>query len=128
MDRNEMETARMRLIEKRRDLAGAIRAALIADGEQHYIDLAGQVPDSGETSFAHLLTDLDAAIADRHVQALRSVDAALDRLDAGEYGRCTDCGTDIPPGRLMAWPEALRCVPCQSRYEHGHAGASTPSL
>jgi DnaK suppressor protein len=121
-------TPREQLIEKRRTLAREIRDELVASGEQHYIDLAGQVPDAGETSFAHLLTDMDAALADRHVRALRDVDAALARIDAGEYGHCEDCGTDIPEGRLNAWPEATRCVPCQTRVEHGHGHAPAARL
>ena len=121
-------TPRALLIEKRRALALEIRDELIASGEQHFIDLAGQVPDAGETSFAHLLTDMDAALADRHIQALRDVDAALERIDAGEYGRCEDCGTDIPEGRLNAWPEARRCVPCQTRVEHGQGHAPAARL
>lgn len=128
MDTNETEARRAQLIARRRTLAGEIRDALVASGEQHYIDLAGQVADAGEASFAHLLSDIDAANADRHMQALRDVDAALVRLDTGEYGRCEDCGTDIPAARLGASPDARRCVPCQTRLERGHDGAHTPTL
>jgi DnaK suppressor protein len=121
-------TARAQLVDRRRTLAREIRDALIASGEQHFIDLAGEVPDAGETSFAHLLADVEAALTDRHVQALRDIDAALARLDAGEYGRCEDCGTPIPDARLSAWPEARRCVPCQTRLEHGHGQMAAPRL
>lgn len=121
-------TPRQLLVQKRRALAREIRNELIASGEQHFIDLAGQVPDAGETSFAHLLTDMDAALADRHVEALRDVDAALDRIDAGEYGRCEDCGTAIPEARLTARPEARRCVPCQTLVEQGRGQPAAPRL
>jgi Prokaryotic dksA/traR C4-type zinc finger len=30
---------------------------------------------------------------------------------------CTDCGGAIPAGRLMALPDALRCVGCQLEFE-----------
>ena len=33
---------------------------------------------------------------------LRLVEAALDRLDLGEYGDCLDCGAPIAPKRLQA--------------------------
>ena len=42
---------------------------------------------------------------------------ALGRLDAGSYGRCVDCGRDLPDERLEARPEAERCVDCQQRAE-----------
>jgi DnaK suppressor protein len=42
---------------------------------------------------------------------------ALARLDAGTYGRCVECGRELPDERLEARPEADRCVDCQQRVE-----------
>ncbi len=42
---------------------------------------------------------------------------ALARLDAGTYGRCVDCGKEIPAARLEAKPESERCVEDQQKYE-----------
>lgn len=38
--------------------------------------------------------------------------AALDRLDAGTYGRCEVCGGPVPDERLDARPTARRCIAC----------------
>jgi DnaK suppressor protein len=43
------------------------------------------------------------------------IDQALERLDAGTYGRCVLCGTAIPLERLLAVPWAALCVPCSAR-------------
>ncbi len=43
---------------------------------------------------------------------LGEVDAALDRLAAGTYGRCQSCGHPIEAGRLSARPSARTCVAC----------------
>jgi len=40
------------------------------------------------------------------------VDAALQRLDAGTYGRCEGCGGAIGEGRLEARPVARTCIEC----------------
>ena len=32
---------------------------------------------------------------------------------------CEDCGNPIPAARLKANPAALRCVPCQTKFERG---------
>jgi DnaK suppressor protein len=45
------------------------------------------------------------------------VRAALARLDTGSYGRCVECGRELPDERLEARPEADRCVDCQQRLE-----------
>lgn len=42
--------------------------------------------------------------------------AALDRIRDNSYGRCVDCGRQIPEGRLEARPDAARCVDCQAKY------------
>jgi len=42
---------------------------------------------------------------------------ALTRVDAGTYGRCVECGRELPDERLEARPEAERCVDCQQRVE-----------
>ncbi len=50
---------------------------------------------------------------------LVQVTAALERLDAGQYGRCEDCGEPIPEERLSALPTARRCAPHQRLAEGG---------
>lgn len=49
-----------------------------------------------------------------HVGTLRYdvMTAALERLDAGTYGTCLECGTAIPYERLSVMPETDRCVAC----------------
>ena len=45
---------------------------------------------------------------------LQEVESALDRLNAGEYGACAECGTSISSKRLQALPWATHCVDCKS--------------
>tara|TARA_R110002072_G_scaffold215847_2_gene372879 strand:- start:728 stop:1042 length:315 start_codon:yes stop_codon:yes gene_type:complete len=37
---------------------------------------------------------------------------ALQRLEEGHYGRCSDCGEAISAQRLAAIPESTHCVNC----------------
>jgi len=89
---------------------------------------SGTVGDPGDESVAFMMTDLSLAEATRDVNELRAVDAALRRLDDGDYGYCTDCGSDIGYERLKAYPTATRCVTCQSQHEKVYASQGTPSL
>ncbi len=43
------------------------------------------------------------------------IDQALERIDAGTYGRCSICGTTIPGERLAVVPWAALCVPCSAK-------------
>lgn len=48
-------------------------------------------------------------------QRVWDVDDALAAQAAGDYGRCTRCGNEIPPGRLEIMPTATRCVACAGK-------------
>lgn len=77
---------------------------------------------AGDRSAADAGSDLTGAdraqaMIDVATRQRTAVVDALKRLDAGEYGRCVDCGKSVPEGRLAARPEASRCVQCQSQRE-----------
>lgn len=45
---------------------------------------------------------------------LQQCEDAIQRLAAGDYGVCVECGESIPVERLEVRPFAERCVPCAS--------------
>jgi RNA polymerase-binding transcription factor DksA len=47
---------------------------------------------------------------------LRMIEAALKRMEAGEYGECVRCGDDIDEGRLDAVPATPFCATCAARH------------
>ena len=52
--------------------------------------------------------------------ALDQIEAAIERIEDGSYGRCEECGVKIPEPRLEAIPYAALCVHCASQLEEGH--------
>lgn len=48
---------------------------------------------------------------------LGQINAALQRLDTGTYGICTNCGKPIDPRRLEALPYVTLCIGCQAAAE-----------
>ena len=49
--------------------------------------------------------------------AIAEIDAALARIDDGDYGLCEDCDEDIPMLRLRAVPAARLCVECTAERD-----------
>ena len=47
----------------------------------------------------------------RHVE-LQHIEAALKRIEDGEYGECLNCGEDIAAKRLEIEPTASVCINC----------------
>lgn len=60
---------------------------------------------------------MSVAAADRREQEIGRIDAALMRLDEGEYGYCLECGQQIDVARLEADPAASHCVSCAEKLE-----------
>ncbi len=50
----------------------------------------------------------------RNLELLR-IDAALKRIDEGEFGYCVVCGEDIPEKRMLFDPAVPTCVDCARR-------------
>ena len=52
--------------------------------------------------------------------ALDQIEAAIQRIEDGGYGRCEECGGKIPKSRLDAIPYAAECERCASQQEEDH--------
>lgn len=92
----------------------------------NYIDIDGDVAD--DEAIADTIVDTDNAIIGLHLQNARDLNAALDRIQTGVYGVCTDCSADIAYKRLSAYPTAKRCIKCQSLHEKTFASEPTSSF
>jgi RNA polymerase-binding transcription factor DksA len=113
----QRRTLKNRLEQRFYELREQLRKELLASDEQHYIDLAGLVHDTGEASVADLLEDVELATVDRHIDEIRDIDAALLCIAHGTYGTCIDCEGPIESRRLEAQPTARRCHTCQTKLE-----------
>ena len=50
-------------------------------------------------------------------ELLESIEAALARIRAGDFGTCTECGAKIPKARLNAIPHTPYCIKCAELNE-----------
>jgi DnaK suppressor protein len=50
----------------------------------------------------------------QYEQEIARIDAALKRIDRGEYGACVSCGEDISAARLLVDPTNATCIDCAS--------------
>jgi RNA polymerase-binding transcription factor DksA len=56
--------------------------------------------------------DVDISLATGEETRLRGIDAALDRITEGTFGKCCKCGNEISQARLEAVPDAKYCIGC----------------
>src|SRR5688572_22559667 len=63
-----------------------------------------------------LAADTEIALSERELQVAQQIEAAIERIDRGEFGRCIECGEAIERERLKAVPWALRCTADQEEF------------
>lgn len=51
-------------------------------------------------------------LGEAEMNEVRRIQAALDRVTAGEYGACVTCGDDISEERLDVLPDTPQCRKC----------------
>jgi DnaK suppressor protein len=128
MDNRERESFRQMLLALGRRLNGdetslqgdALRPAG-ATAEGSTINGPG---DAGDLSVDQFLQDVSLGLLENRREMLEQVTAALDRLDRGEFGRCTSCGRAIAAERLAALPYTPHCVACARRLQEAGGAAA----
>jgi RNA polymerase-binding transcription factor DksA len=76
-------------------------------------------PDTADLASEIVVQDLVLSLLGSTNGALADIEAALERIDHGRYGRCEDCGEKIPAARLEVLPHTPLCVECAARQERG---------
>jgi DnaK suppressor protein len=110
---------RQMLIERRREMQDSVQ-----NGIRHgRTDRQTDVRDDLDVSDADIQGDIEFALLQIRAETVTRIDEALVRLDAGKYGSCLDCESEIAERRLRALPFAVRCQACEERREEeqGHA-------
>jgi len=120
LEPRQMEELRKSLSDRARQLREEIRQTLVKSDSEHHQQIADEVHDLEDDSFADLMVDVNLAEIDRDLEELRAIDAAMLRIADGSYGTCEHCGRKIEFQRLQATPFAIRCFDCQSVYERTH--------
>jgi len=74
-----------------------------------------------------LASQRELAISHLHMEfpVLKSVVAALSRIEDGSYGICRECEEPISPKRLQAVPWATYCRSCQEAVDRGELDDET---
>ena len=64
-----------------------------------------------EEQFGH---SMSAALKDQVDRRIIQTRKALTRLKVGKYGICEECGKMIDTDRLMVYPDATKCITCET--------------
>jgi DnaK suppressor protein len=115
MDKRKAKTYREKLLKRREGLVGVVQAAEAYSRERD----AEATQDPADMAANAYTKELLMSMSTNDRQLLESIDAALYRIEGGEYGHCDNCGQPIQEKRLEAVPWARHCLRCQDLNERG---------
>jgi RNA polymerase-binding transcription factor DksA len=110
MNSQELRRYEDRLTDLRRRLTGEV--GRLADALVSDVNPPGE-HDQGVSE----AVDKDLALEQNQQQLHQEVVAALERIEAGTYGRCVNCGEAIARPRLDALPYTPYCIRCEEKRE-----------
>lgn len=111
MNAQQLEFFRRRLTDLEKELR--------ANADQTTVNLRETtvVPDPADRAMIEEEHALELRTRDRERKLLKKVQAAIKRIDDGDYGYCEETGDPIGVARLMARPTATLSLEAQQRRE-----------
>lgn len=119
MDRNKIQYFKNRLIEEKKSILDTIDGMMenglgksqsvevseLSMIDNHPGDMGTEMFDKGRRY----------ALLDNEKMIISEIDASLERIESGKYGKCELCGKDIAEERLETLPYATTCMDCESK-------------
>jgi len=110
----DLEQARQKLVAERdrvaaeleelqEDLGTSLEDATDEDGVDSHL---------GDSATETLDREVEQGLEDNAERLLAGIEAALQRIEDGTYGICSNCGKPIGEERLEALPWADTCIDC----------------
>ena len=115
MNKRVLATIEKKLIEKRDQILSIINKE--GGGEIAEVESDNVIGDIVDTANVALEQQILSKLDENELKKLREVTEALKRIEEGVYGKCVSCGKDIEEKRLVAIPEAKKCIACKAAEE-----------
>lgn len=80
-------------------------------------DEKNNFPDPTDRASLESDRNFELRIRDRERRLIGKIREAIERIDAGEFGECEDCGDQISEARLKARPVTTLCIECKTEQE-----------
>lgn len=112
MNPQQQEYFRQKLLGWRKELMAESRETLdhLHEENWHQADIADRASLETEAG-------VELRTRNRYLKLISKIDAAIRRIEAGEYGWCEEMGEPIGLKRLEARPVATLCIEAQERHE-----------
>ena len=119
MNETKCASFRTKLEKIRFSIVGEVQEKYKSKKDQLNESVADIADDAVQSYDRQMMMELE----EKDLLKLRLVEEAIEKLDDGHYGVCSECEELIPEGRLTVIPFASHCVDCLEMIEKKHSGA-----
>ncbi len=113
VNKKELESFRKKLADRRNELVETL-SEFRNESKEVETDIAQDIADKAESSYTK---EFLLSLSDAERGQLFQIDAALKRIDKGEFGHCQMCQKEIGKKRMNALPWTPFCIECQEKAE-----------
>lgn len=78
---------------------------------------AEDLKDEMDLTSSEMENNMRMRLRNRETLFVKKIDEALERIQAGNFGECEDCGDQIEMRRLEARPTTTSCISCKEEQE-----------
>ena len=121
MKKKDMKVYKERLLQLRARLRGDVsalaEAALHKTRSESAGDLSSMPIHMGDVGSDNFEQEFTLGLLENDGETLERIELALERIEDGVYGCCTECERVIPKTRLNVLPYTPYCVKCASELE-----------
>lgn len=117
----DLDSYREQLLDERRRVLAALDFLHLENAGSQEDEVAETPLDNHLAENASITHDreLDYTLEENSTHVLAAIDAALERISDGTFGKCVTCGRHIDGERLAAIPWTTQCIDCRRREERG---------
>lgn len=101
----------------RGDVNGMVEAALKKGGSEANGSTTRMPIHLAEIGSENFEQEFTLSLMENDEVTLGQIEAALERIEEGVYGLCTECDAKISKTRLNAIPYTAYCIKCASKLE-----------
>ncbi len=120
MDEKVLEEIKRKLIEKKNEILQNIEKEESDEiSEVESDSVIGDIVDEANNIYE---LQVLSKLTEKEQEKLQEINEALKRIEEGTYGICVVCGKPIEEKRLLAIPEAKKCLKCKAAEEKMRIG------
>lgn len=112
MNKNQLAYFRQKLLDWRAELLAESQETIANLKEENWRE-----PDLADRASLETDAAVELRTRNRYLKLIGKIDAALQRIEDGEYGYCEETGDPIGIKRLEARPVATMTIEAQERHE-----------